>query len=44
MTYVQVRSHGPDTLQWHTVTSGELHSETVGRSVVCGIDSEMVLK
>ncbi|XP_053623621.1 uncharacterized protein Vps13B [Plodia interpunctella] len=30
--------------QWRTVCSGELMSETVGRTVICGADCDMVLK
>ncbi|KAJ0183610.1 hypothetical protein K1T71_000033 [Dendrolimus kikuchii] len=40
----KVRARCSESNLWRTVCSGELASETVGRSVVCGTDCEMVLK
>ncbi|KAJ8737284.1 hypothetical protein PYW07_000555 [Mythimna separata] len=40
----KVRAHGADSPQWHTISSGEMPAETVGLSVVCGKNCEMVLK
>ncbi|KAG6459378.1 hypothetical protein O3G_MSEX011352 [Manduca sexta] len=40
----KVRARCTDSNQWRTVCSGELGSETVGRTVLCGAVCEMVLK
>ncbi|CAH0578321.1 unnamed protein product [Chrysodeixis includens] len=40
----KIRAHCSDASQWRTVCSGELASETVGRSVICGAECDMVLK
>ncbi|KAM3969019.1 vacuolar protein sorting 13B [Aphomia sociella] len=40
----KVRALCPSTKQWRSVCSGELESESVGRSVICAADCEMVLK
>ncbi|XP_075990406.1 vacuolar protein sorting 13B isoform X2 [Anticarsia gemmatalis] len=40
----KVRARNRESSQWQTVCSGEVMSETVGRSVVCSSDAEMVLK
>ncbi|XP_059059916.1 intermembrane lipid transfer protein VPS13B [Achroia grisella] len=40
----KVRAHCPSTNQWRSVCSGELEYESVGRSVICNSDCEMVLK
>ncbi|XP_052752571.1 intermembrane lipid transfer protein VPS13B isoform X4 [Galleria mellonella] len=40
----KVRAHCPSSNQWRTVCSGELEYESVGRSVICAADCDMVLK
>ncbi|XP_022832298.1 uncharacterized protein LOC111360569 [Spodoptera litura] len=40
----KVRAHCSEAPQWRTLCSGEMTSETVGRSVVCSADCDMVLK
>ncbi|XP_060809400.1 uncharacterized protein LOC106130565 isoform X3 [Amyelois transitella] len=40
----KVRARCSVTNQWRTVCSGELTAESVGRTVICGADCEMVLK
>ncbi|KAH9643537.1 hypothetical protein HF086_016744 [Spodoptera exigua] len=40
----KVRAHSAEASQWRTVCSGEMASETVGRSVICSTECEMVLK
>nr|XP_049694087.1 intermembrane lipid transfer protein VPS13B isoform X1 [Helicoverpa armigera]XP_049694095.1 intermembrane lipid transfer protein VPS13B isoform X1 [Helicoverpa armigera] len=40
----KVKSRLMEGPQWRTVCSGELAAETVGRSVICSADNDMVLK
>ncbi|KAI8430531.1 hypothetical protein MSG28_000768 [Choristoneura fumiferana] len=40
----KVRARCADAKAWRSVCSGELDPESVGRSVLCGADCEMVLK
>ncbi|XP_063374098.1 intermembrane lipid transfer protein VPS13B [Cydia amplana] len=42
--YYKVRAKNASSKVWRAVCSGELNAETVGRSVLCGVDCEMVLK
>ncbi|XP_063545729.1 uncharacterized protein LOC134753720 [Cydia strobilella] len=42
--HYKVRAKNSSTKAWRSVCSGELNAETVGRSVLCGVDCEMVLK
>ncbi|XP_063394354.1 intermembrane lipid transfer protein VPS13B [Cydia fagiglandana] len=42
--HYKVRAKNAGSKAWCSVCSGELHAETVGRSVLCGVDCEMVLK
>ncbi|XP_049885072.1 intermembrane lipid transfer protein VPS13B isoform X3 [Pectinophora gossypiella] len=39
----KVRALSPDN-QWHSISSGELSSESIGRSVICSSSCDMVLK
>ncbi|XP_026331803.1 uncharacterized protein LOC113239151 isoform X1 [Hyposmocoma kahamanoa] len=40
----KVRAHFTDVNQWRTVASGELATESIGRSVICAANCELVLK
>ncbi|XP_063634454.1 uncharacterized protein LOC134805094 [Cydia splendana] len=42
--HYKVRAKNAGSKAWCSVCSGELNAETVGRSVLCGVDCEMVLK
>ncbi|XP_061707410.1 intermembrane lipid transfer protein VPS13B isoform X2 [Cydia pomonella] len=42
--HYKVRAKNASSKAWYSVCSGELNGETVGRSVLCGVDCEMVLK
>ncbi|XP_048004674.1 vacuolar protein sorting-associated protein 13B-like [Leguminivora glycinivorella] len=42
--HYKVRAKNTGSKAWRAICSGELTAETVGRSVLCGVDCEMVLK